>query len=292
MTVERVFVVGGTGNIGKRCVQDLIDNQVPVTLYARQPEKAVALFSNNDLVKTVKGDFSDLTPLQEGIKGHTRLFLLVSDFSQFVETKVNIAKYAYEAGVEQIVDISSFSVNMGWRSSFIGVNHYLAEKGIFDLPKRKSFVALRAGRFMSNHFSQAAPIRDGAIYDTHDPEEKHGWISTEDIGAIAAVVLRESVEKHGDAVYNLSGEVLSSAERAKILSRVIGKEVKYVTISATQKYDKIMESGYFSHVFAVDLVDNLSNEADAKVTPIIEILLRRNPQTLEEYLTLYKNQLH
>lgn len=287
MTIERVFIVGGTGNIGKRVVQDLIDNQIPVTLYTRTPSKV----QSHALIQTVQGDFSDLSALKQGIQGHTRLFLLVSDMSRFVNTKTEIAQLAYDAGIQQIVDVSSFGVNIGWRTSAIGVVHYLAEQAIFELKNRKFFVALRAGRFMSNHLTMAAPKRDGALFDTYQPDEQQGWISTEDIGAVAAVVLREPVEKHGNAVYNLTGEVLTSKERAAVISRVVGKEIPYVTVPVLAKYDKLMESGHVPHVLAVDLCDNMQLVPNDIVNPAIEILLRRKPQTLEEYLTANKDKI-
>jgi uncharacterized protein YbjT (DUF2867 family) len=293
MSSERVFVIGGTGNIGAKCVNDLLAKNVAVTLYARNPEKASAMFSqhNSDLVQIIKGDFVDLSPIQEGIKGHTRLFLLVGDFSSFVKTKHTIAKYAYEAGVKQIVDISSFTVNMGWRTSVIGSNHYLGEKAIFDIPNRGHFVALRPGRFMSNMFNMTRPLADGAVYDQADADHPHGWISPNDIGAVAAVVLSEDFEKHCDAVYNLTGDVSTSAQRVQALSRILGREVAYRQVSPAQKYAKIMESGHFPHLFALDLCDNLELEDNAKVTPCIEILLGRKPETMEEYLAANKSSI-
>ncbi|CEP12493.1 hypothetical protein [Parasitella parasitica] len=292
MTTERVFVVGGTGNIGVKAVNDLIENKVPVTLYARSPEKVASLFSRaKDLVNVVQGDFQDLSPIKEGIKGHTRLFLLVADFSSFVDTKKTIATYAYEAGVRQVVDISSFTVNMGWRSSFIGSNHYYGEKAIFDIPNRGYLVALRPGRFMSNHFHMTRPLADNGLYDNADPECRQGFISTNDIGAVAAVVLREDIEKHGDAVYKLTGDILTSAERADILTRVTGKDIKYIQVTAVQKYNKMMESGKVSHILAMDLSDNLEGGYENNVTPSIEILLGRKPETFEEYLRANKDRI-
>jgi uncharacterized protein YbjT (DUF2867 family) len=292
MTSERVFILGGTGNIGKQCVQDLLDHQIPVTLYARQPEKVHSMFSS-DLVQTVQGDFSDLSPLKKGVKGHTRLFLLVpAHLPRFAELKATIAQHAYDAGVQQVVDISSFCINKGWRFYIIGELHYRAEKAILELPNRQHFVALRPGRFMSNHFHMHFPVRDGALLDTFEPDQKMGWISPNDIGAVAAVVLRESVEKHGDAVYNLTGDVVSSAQRADIIARVTGREdIKYCVVSSTEKYDQIMSNGHTSHLFAVDLVDKVSTDFDDHVTPVIEILLRRKPQTLEEYMVLNKSKI-
>ncbi|KAK4514749.1 uncharacterized protein ATC70_002352 [Mucor velutinosus] len=290
MFAERVFVIGATGNIGVKAVNDLIDNKIPVTLYARNSEKVASLFSS-DLVNTVVGDYSDLSPIKESIKGHTRLLLLVGDFGDFVNIKKTIATYAYEAGVQQVVDISSFSVNMGWRSTVIGSHHYYGEKAIFDIPNRGHFVALRPGRFMSNHFGMARPIADKGLYDTSDPNLAQGWISPNDIGAVAAVVLREDVKKHMDAVYNLTGDVVTSAERAAIFSRVTGQDIKYIQVSPVQKYNKIMELGHFPHLFAIDFVDNLDSNDDSKVNPSIEILLGRKPETLEEYLTANKDKI-
>jgi uncharacterized protein YbjT (DUF2867 family) len=294
MACERVFIIGGTGNIGIKCVNDLLAKNIPVTLYARNPEKASAMFSHHtsNLVHILQGDLSDLSPIEQGIKGHTRLFLLVGDFSSFAKTKHTIAKYAYEAGVKQVVDISSFSVNIGWRTSAIGSHHYLGEKAVFDIPNRGYFVALRPGRFMSNMFTTTSPVADGAIYDQCDADKAQGWISPNDIGAVAALVLSEDVEKHGDAVYNLTGDVLTSAQRAQVLSQVLGREILYKKVSPTQKYAKLMESGHFPHLLALDLCDNLFLEDNAMVTPCIEILLGRNPETMQEYLTANKASIH
>jgi uncharacterized protein YbjT (DUF2867 family) len=292
MTFERVFVVGGTGNIGKRCVKDLLANKVAVTLYARNPDKANKLFTQGtDLLSIVQGDFTDLSVLQESIKEHSRLLLLVADHSQFVKTKLSIARYAYEAGVKQIVDISSFTVNIGWRTSTIGSIHYLAEKAIYDLPDRGNFVALRCGRFMSNHFHMQSPIKDGAIFDITQPDRPIGWISTEDIGAVAAVILREDISKHGDGVYNLTGEVLTLIDRAAALSRILDKEIKYQTISPVELYKRVAVIGHFPHLLAVDMVDNMTVDPLDFVNPIIEILLDRKPQTFEEYISENKASL-
>ncbi|KAG2206218.1 hypothetical protein INT46_006386 [Mucor plumbeus] len=290
MSSERVFIIGGTGNIGAKTVNDLLDNKIPVTLYARSPEKVASLFSHGkDLVNVVQGDFKDLSPIKEGIKGHTRLFLLIGDFTDFVNTKRTIATYAYEAGVQQVVDLSSFTVNIGWRTSAIGSEHYHGEKAIFDIPNRANMVALRPGRFMSNHFNMTSPIANNAIFDTVEPDLPQGFISTNDIGAVAAVILREDIKKHGDAVYNLTGDVVTSAERAAIISRIVGKDIKYIKVTPVQKYKQIIATGLFNHVLALDLCDNLENCDDAKITASIEILLDRKPETLEEYLTTNKD---
>lgn len=290
MTItDRIFILGGTGNVGTKLVHDLLEKNAAITLYARTPSKVEALFPNHySLINIVQGDYNDLSSFKEGIQGHTRLFLLISDFSNFVQLKTNIAKIAYESGVQQIVDISSFTVNMGWRTTYIGAFHGEAEKAIYNLPNRGHFVALRPGRFMSNIVASSRPSADNKIFDCVDDDLSLGLISTNDIGAVAAVVLTEAIDKHVDSVYSLTGDVTNGVQRARIVSDLVGREIQYQQVKAGEKYAMIMASGHFSHTFAMDLSAGLNSFPDARVTPEISILLGREPETLKEFCTANK----
>ncbi|KAG2211798.1 hypothetical protein INT46_007982 [Mucor plumbeus] len=289
--VERVFIVGGTGNIGTKTVNDLLDNQIAITLFARNVKKVSTLFPNGgDLLNVLQGDLQDISPIKEGIKGHTRLLLLVHDFASFTAIKKTIATYAYDAGVKQIVDISSSAVNLGWRTSAIGAIHYSGEKAIFDIPNRGYFVALRPARFMSNMLRDR-PIANDGIYTTAPIDFRQGYISPNDIGAVAAVVLREDVDKHADATYNLTGDIITPRQQTDITSRLIGKKVTYHQISAAEMYNNMMSTGWLAHPFVLDLVDHDGIENNLTITPSIEILLGRKPETAEEYLALNKDKI-
>ncbi|CAO3658989.1 unnamed protein product [Rhizopus stolonifer] len=264
-STERVFIIGGTGNVGSKTVNDLLAKNIPVTLYARQPEKVNKLFANNSLVQVVQGDYDDLAPLKEGLKGHT--------------------SWAYEAGVKQVVDISSMWASMPWRSTSIGTSHYYAEKAIYEIPNRGAFVTLRPGRFMSNLFFFDGP-RGDHIVDTMEEDKIQGWISPNDIGAVAAVVLSEPIEKHADLVYELSGDIVTPAQRTQYFSRTIGREFTYKKISPKEKYDVIMSIGHFNHAFAYTLAASLSSFdiQHHHISNGITILLGREPETLEKFI--------
>ncbi|KAI8091191.1 uncharacterized protein B0P05DRAFT_577293 [Gilbertella persicaria] len=290
MSTERIFIVGGTGNIGIKAVRDLLANNVPVTLYARNPQKVHSIFTDkSDLIRIVQGDYSDFSPLKKGIEGHTRLFLLINDFEGFVDYKRTIAEYGYAAGVKQILDISSLSVNGGWRTSFIGTNHYYAEKAMFEIPNRGALVTLRPGRFMSNLFHMARIATDGAVFDDVAPEATQDWISTNDIGAVAAVILQDDIQKHGDNVYTLIGDVVKPKEIAAICSRLLGRDIPYKQVTAVQKFHQLVKN-HVPFGVAMDLVDNVKEEESGRINAVIEIILGRKPETLEEYLTANKEQ--
>ncbi|CEG83819.1 hypothetical protein RMATCC62417_17689 [Rhizopus microsporus] len=289
MNNERIFIVGGTGTVGAALVRELLAKNVPVTLFARSSDKVNALFSNNSLLNVVEGDYNDLTPLKEGVKGHTRLFLLVMGFNTCVDIKIAIATYAYEAGVRQVVDISSLIAGAPWRMTSVGSAHRRAEQGILNIPNRGSFVALRPGNFMSNMMYLEYPKNDTVI-DTTNPDEPMGWISPDDIAAVAAVVLTEDIEKHRDAVYELNGDIVTGNQRVDIFSRATGRPFSYKRISMPEKYKLYMDTGFFSHL---DIYDLLTKKAsyDARhpfITDGIEILLGRKPETLEQFI--FKNK--
>ncbi|CAO3649656.1 unnamed protein product [Cunninghamella blakesleeana] len=292
-TSNRVFFIGGTGNVGSKAVQDLLKNQVPVTLYTRHPNKVADLFPNHmnsDLLTIVQGDLSDLTSLKEALPGHTRLFLLVTDLINLPDIKASIAKFAYEeAGIQQIIDISSGTVSYPWRVHSAGYKHYLGEKSILDLaeqqPKKRFFVALRPGRFTSNCLTHDRPTENGLIVDTVPFDKEQGWISPNDIGAIAAVILQDDISKHGNAVYELIGDTVTPKRRAELFTEILdnGHTYTYQQITPLAKYQKLAP---LLTSFPFNLVYDFCTfrELDTYVTPGISILLGRDPETLEQYI--------
>ncbi|KAK4521331.1 uncharacterized protein ATC70_011946 [Mucor velutinosus] len=200
-TNESVFVIGFNGNVGSAAVKALLKYQVPVTVFSRNVAKVSTVFPDTgDLLKVVEGDFSDLSPIKEGTKGHSRLLLLAQGLDTTVYIKKTIATYAYEAGVKQVVDISTSAVNLGWRASTIGSVHYYAEKAIFDIPNRGHFVTLRPAWFASNIIRDHRPVANKALLTTAPIDFQKGYISPNDIGVVAATILREDAAKHADAV--------------------------------------------------------------------------------------------
>ncbi|KAI9288017.1 hypothetical protein BC943DRAFT_341980 [Umbelopsis sp. AD052] len=288
--MSKVYVIGATGGIGHQLVKTLLSRGVQTTVLVRDPSKAAGLFGESENLTVVQGDYSDNETFKQSIVGHERLFLLVHDLIHMPAIKRNFAQIAYAAGVKQIVDISSGSVNGPYREHQIASAHYGGEEAIFTLPDRGSYVALRPTQFFSNHFfgdHQTIKFKS-AIFGTADPNATVPWISPTDIAEVAANVLTEPIEKHGDMVYSMTSVVLSGSERAQILSRVLGKEIKYIQNSIEEQYKAYMERAHFPHSVAYGFVD--ASESSFKVNPALFIVLRRPPQTLEAWLELNKDK--
>ncbi|KAG0168072.1 hypothetical protein DFQ28_008725 [Apophysomyces sp. BC1034] len=280
---ERVYVIGGTGNIGEKVVHDLLLNGVQTTVYARSPAKVTNKHHDtSNLLTVVQGDYDDLGPFEQSIEGHTRLLLIISDYNRMVQLKTAFAKLAYQAGAKQIVDISSQTVSLGWRSTYIGATHAAAEQAILNLAGG-NYVALRPAKFMTNHLWQEFHLikYENRFEGMAAPDEKQGYISTNDIAALAAKVLQDPVEKHGDAVYEMLSCAITPEERAAAFSKVLGRTITYRQRTAEEQYRAMIDLG-LPHLLAYSLTS--LGKGTATLNEGLPILLGRQPETFEEWL--------
>ncbi|OBZ80295.1 hypothetical protein A0J61_11656 [Choanephora cucurbitarum] len=134
------------------------------------------------------------------------------------------------------------------------------------------------------------PAQDGFVYDDVLADEPQEWISYNDIADVAAVILQDDTKKHGSNCYTLMGDVVTVTERAAIISRVLGQTIPYKQMTSAEKYNKMIQDG-IPHGIALDFSDNFKINKDKRVTPVIEILTGRKPETLEAFLNAHKHCL-
>ncbi|KAI7860764.1 hypothetical protein BDC45DRAFT_492746 [Circinella umbellata] len=293
---ERIFLVGATGNIGKPLVQKLLVNpKVALTLYVRTPAKVQELYGDQSegKLKIVQGGYDDQESFKDSITGHTRLFLLVQTpgFQGNTHNVRSFAETAYAAGVQQIVLISGLGSSMPWRSNMVTNLGYSWESGIDSIPNRKNFVTLRPAYFMSNQtLGDAFSVKNyNKIIDSCEIDSFKPWISPDDIGELAANILQDPVEKHGDAVYEMVGDPRTPKEHAEILSHLLGKEIVYEKVSEEQSYEMMTKQAGMSHLVAYTFVFLTAQYENKRVTPGLSILLGRQPETLEQWIEKNKS---
>ena len=126
----------------------------------RKPQDLFKDELNTGRLTIVVGTYSSVDVYTKAIQGHTRLFLLVANVGSskpalMSEIKATFGKIAFDQGVRQIVDLSSFSVSSHGRTGIIAYMHTTAEEKLWTLadenPEQRSLVILRPGAFMTNH---------------------------------------------------------------------------------------------------------------------------------------------
>ncbi|KAJ1672720.1 hypothetical protein EV182_006622 [Spiromyces aspiralis] len=213
--------------------------------------------------------------------------MVVADLARMPDIKHALAKAAYAAGVRQVVDISSRLASLPWRSSYIGHAHRLGEERVLGIAGRGSFVAIRPSRFMISQLWLDLPgiKKSDTIFTTQDGDKDFEWISTDDIADVVTHVLTEPVEKHGDAVYELTGDNVSERARAALFSKALGRPVTFKQISPKVQYDQIVEHAKMPHLMAFDLV---SSDSSKPPTTAVPVLLGRPYETLESWISKNK----
>jgi uncharacterized protein YbjT (DUF2867 family) len=287
--MSKVYVIGATGGIGSSVVKELLEKNVQVTALVRDPSKAEQLFGQSANLTLVQGDYKNLDGYKNTIGGHERLFLLVHSIDM-APIKINLSTIAYAAGVKQVVQVSSASVCGPWRASHIATQHYDSEIGILSIPNRGKYVTLRPNQFFSNLlFSDDKTIRaQNAIYGSADPNLGLHWVSPNDIAHIAVNVMTEPIEKHDDCVYDLTTVKYTGNERAAIISKVLGKEVKYVQIPVEQRYKIFTEVVHMPHSIAIGLVS--VEDFVSPVNKALPILLGRPVEGLDVWFEANKEK--
>ncbi|KAI9276735.1 hypothetical protein BDA99DRAFT_567671 [Phascolomyces articulosus] len=280
---ERVFVLGATGNVGSAVVEELIKQGALITVYTRTPKK----INESPGTTIIQGEYTDLKPFNEAIQGHSRLFLIVPEIDDMASIKIDIAKTAYEAGVKQIVHVSAKSVP--WRHYQAALPFQIAEKAIYNLPNRNGagFVSLRPCPFMTNILFTVDTIqKQNTFMDPAEPDELQEWISPRDVGQVAARILLDPVEKHGDVAYELVGDVQSPEKRAQMLTSVLGRKIEYTQVSSETLYEMLLQVG-FSHALAFGAATH--QDKNPVVTRGLSILLGRKPESCQDWFNNNKN---
>ncbi|KAI9261559.1 hypothetical protein BDA99DRAFT_511743 [Phascolomyces articulosus] len=205
------------------------------------------------------------------------------------EIKIQIGKKAYASGIQQIVDLSVQT--LPWRIYQLTLHHQEAERALFDLPERKQqqgrLVSLRPGNFMTNMYYSSDIIQTEDMFmEELDPEERQEWVSPWDIGLVAARILMDPVEKHGDVAYELIGDVISPQQRATMFSDVLGRPIHYEQVDSQVIYDMFIRLG-FDHTFAFSVSTYSAN--NPTVSRGLKILLGRQPESVKEWLKKNKH---
>ncbi|PDT08984.1 SDR family oxidoreductase [Rhizobium sp. M1] len=234
MNTPRILVTGGTGTVGRELVQALTHFKLDFSVMS-----STAVQSANG-VSYVQGDFADIESLKQVFQGYDRLFLLLPVAPQQELFATNAIEAARAAGIGHIVRSSSWRADPSSDVSMARMqgqtNALLSESGI-------TWTVLRPNMFMQNLVNfHAGEIRAGAVHAPHG-NGAMGLIDVRDIAGAAAAILA-APEPHAGKTYDLTGpEALTDAQQLEIVSRALGREVRYVDIPEATAEDAMRGMG-------------------------------------------------
>ena len=231
MSEQVIVVTGATGQQGGAVARHLLKAGWRVRALVRDTSKAAAQALAAQGAELVQGDMNDPASLQNAFRGAYGVFSVQNfwlpdvGYEGEVRQGKNVADAVKTAGVSHLVYSSVGAAHRGE-----GQKHFTSKFEIENYIKQLGvpYTILRPVAFMDNENYQRAAISNGMFFSWGLPAEKTlQLIASDDIGAAAAVVFANPGEYMGKTI-ELATDALTEAQRAAVLSQVIGRPVNLI----------------------------------------------------------------
>lgn len=219
-----ILVIGATGRVGRRVVDQLVSRNAKVRVLTRDSSKANFPID----VEVVQGEILELVSLRNAFKGVRTLFLLNAvtgdEFTQAIIT-LNIAR---EAGVERVVYLSVIHADR-----FVNVPHFAVKSGAEQMLRQMDFSAtiLRPSYFIDNEVMIKDVVLNHGVYPMPIGGKGVAMVDARDIAEVAAIELVRRDQAPGKfpvETVNLVGpDTLTGEGVAAIWTEVIGRPIVY-----------------------------------------------------------------
>lgn len=218
-----ILLTGATGNTGRVIAERLAERGVPFVAMVRSDRRRREVEALG--FATRHGDFDDPPSLERALAGIELAYLVCTPDEKVIRRETAFIDAARRAGARRIVKCSAFAAGL---DSF---THNLRAHGKIEralLDSGLEWTILRPHGFMQTFtlFNWRMIEQAGAL----SLPAGDGGLPLVDVRDVAAVgVLALTEPGHVGKAYDLTGpEVLTMAQQAEILSRVLGRPVTYM----------------------------------------------------------------
>ncbi|ARQ67951.1 NAD(P)H-binding protein [Streptomyces marincola] len=269
MTEQPILVTGATGKSGSRVVGRLRARGLPVRAAARGGEHVF--------------DWNDSGTWDAALEGVRAVYVVQVDGTRLVRPFV---ERAVAHGVRRIVLASGRGIDdPDYARDSGGVRDALLDSEAAVRESGAEWTISRPGWFAQN-FSEgffADAVRAGELR-LPAGDGAASWGDAEDIAAVVVAALTE--DGHAGRTYELSGpRAVSSAEAVATISRVTGRDIRYVPLSVADYTAELVGQGWppaDAEAFA-DVIAPLRENRDAHVSDGVHRALGRPPRTFAEF---------
>lgn len=276
-TLPATAVTGATGAVGGLVARALADAGVEQRLVVRRPERAPDLPG----AAVVQASYGAHAASVEALRGvRTVLMVSASEAKDRLEQHLDFVDAAAEAGVQHLV-YTSFAGAAPDCTFTLGRTHHATEQrvrehGITHTFLRDNFYLDVLPYFVDGEGLIRGPAGDGRV----------AAVARADVARVATAVLRSPAD-HADATYDLSGpEALTLAEVAATISRVSGREVRYLEETLEEAYEsrRRWPAEQWQYDAWVSTYTAIAAGEVAAVSDDVERVTGRRPVSLEDHL--------
>ncbi|HDR8995760.1 TPA: SDR family oxidoreductase [Burkholderia vietnamiensis] len=286
---ERLLVTGAAGHLGRRVVEQLIEqNAGPIIATTRDPSKLADLAAKGVDVRAA--DFDRPDTLAQAFAGAERLLLISTDAvyvpgQRLAQHKTAIAA-AEKAGVKHIV-YTSLPAARPNSESVIDDDHFWTEQAI--AASSMSWTFMRHGLYTDGLAWFLQPALQSGIWATATGDRPRHYVTREDCARADAAVLAS--DDIFNRIYEITGPAaLTASEVAAIVSEATGKPLAHADIAVSVLRQGLEAAGLppsiVGAISGFDVATALGFYAT--VTPAVEQLTGRAPTSVREFVSANK----
>ena len=278
-----ILVTAATGQVGRAALNALVAAGAEVRALVRDPSTLAVPQG----VQVVKGDFDDDASIAAALEGVAVMLLAGRDSPGSVAQHRRVLARIREAQVRHVVKLSAIGASPASPVALMREHHEVDEE-VRKGPAGWTF--LKPHLFMQNLLRAADTVRREGRLAAPMAHHRFPLVDTRDVGAAAAVVLRDPAP-HAGKEYALTGPVaVSYDEVAAALAAVAGHAVTYEAVAPDQFATRLRAAGMpgwraldLSHIAAA------YSAAENTVSPDLAMLLGRQPGSLAGFLEDHRN---
>jgi NAD(P)H dehydrogenase (quinone) len=220
MKKAKVLITAANGHTGFPAAKTLLELGFEVRAFVRNARNPHAQELQALGAELFTGNIEDIRDVRRALDGVKRAF--------FVPTAPNLlfqgetfATAAEQAGVEHVVLLTQW-LSSSTHPSIYTKEHWLVDQAFQRLPTVKVTI-VEPGLFAFAYFMGMEAIAQLGLFPDFGSNAPP---SNEDIGAVAAHILKAPTEHEGKR-YRITGrEMLTSQQKAGILAKILGRPVK------------------------------------------------------------------
>jgi uncharacterized protein YbjT (DUF2867 family) len=236
-----ILVTGAAGNNGQAAVREISRQSVKVRALVRDASKATAI-SDLANVEVVQGDMQKPETLSGALDGVERALLISSATPAMYDTQCTFIDAARAAGVRHVVKFSGKESSIGFNPDNFSftrmhaqVEHYLEASGL-------DWTHIRPSQFMQVYLREAPSIASKGVLSLAAGDIDLSPIDIPDIAKICFGVL--TTDGNEGQAYEMTGpQALSMPDIAAIISDIVGKPVRYESVTPEQKREGQLAAG-------------------------------------------------
>ena len=275
-----MILVTTAGKVGAEAVRLLRQHGVPVRALVRNPKKAEALAEMG--AEIAEGDLEAPPTIDRALAGITTVVLVSPGMPA---QELNVIYSAVRAGVEHIVEITSDAS----ADSPVARRRWKAEIEAGLIASGLGHTLLRSNAYMQNFLVLAPAIAKTSGFGSSTGAGRVGLIDARDVGAVAAEIAA-SPSPHLGKTYRLTGpDLLSYADVAAILSKVVGRPITFRELSFEDDKAAMIRAGVPAPVAEMNAqAFSLIAAGDAAwLSEDVPSLLGRPARSFEQFATDY-----